>query len=318
MNYLLYRPASEVEEEVPFRGRYLPSRLRTAGVAGRAAADVASVAFLQDTLQVLFGLLASTMLPAKPNLAHQAIASFAEANPGRASIITTNYDCCIDLAFGGANLAFDYCIPFCNGGENGDPQGGVPLIKLHGSLNWYYCETCQQVQLVDIDDMVCKYTQDHAPYTVIGICKSCGGQRRALLVPPLAMKFDVAPPLTPLIELAKKEFEKADLIVVLGFSFAEADVYISRMISKSMQTRKQDMMIVDPDPSVAQRVQRKFKASIPNFDEKRITGLQGNCAELLPRFLTGEIKDEAAQQKKHEPSRNAARAKAGKRKRKAD
>ena len=109
------------------------------------------------------------------------------------------------------------------------------------------------------------------------------------LVPPLAMKFGLAPPLTPLQQEAQKAFEQADVIVVVGYSFAEADIYISRMLSKSMQTKsEQRLLIVDPDASIVSRLRRKFKASIPGFDTTRIVRAQEDCVKFMPGFLRGE------------------------------
>jgi len=187
VNYLLYRGHSDEPDEP---GRYIGAwGLERAGVAGHRrsrepAADLSSVAFLQDTLQVLFGLLSSTMLPAKPNPAHEAIAKYVKKHPG-SSIVTTNYDCCMDLALGDSGKDFEYRIEFANVNRNKAlPVDCTHLVKLHGSLNWFYCETCQEAQLVDIREMVGNFLEDRAPYPVIGICKVCGGQRRGLLVPP--------------------------------------------------------------------------------------------------------------------------------------
>lgn len=284
VDYLLFRKGESFSPEARLR-RGLPPR----------DANLYSVAFLQDTLQVLFGLLSSTMLPALPNGAHKAIAQYVKehASPG---LVTTNYDCCMDLALGKMGKAFHYDLEFKN---DPHPHAGVAdcirLVKLHGSLNWFYCETCQDIQVCDPAVMVEAYQRDQSPYPVIGICTACGGQRRGLLVPPLAMKFDLAPPLIGLAEKAADVFGSASLIVVVGFSFAEADVYISRMVSKSMQTNKnQKMLIVDPSKSVAERVRRKFEASIPKFTPSRIMHLTGDCADKLPKFLTGEFFEKAA------------------------
>lgn len=290
LNYLLYRRDTEVPDEL-IPGDLWSSVQRRSRRITESSADMSSVAFLQDTLQVLFGLLASTMLPSQPNKAHESIATYAHTHPG-ATIVTTNYDCCMDLALESVSQDFTYCIDFCNrkpvtmDGEAHFCQ----LIKMHGSLNWYYCETCQEVQIVDMTDTIKRYMEDSSPYPVIGICRVCGGQKRGLLVPPLAMKFDIAPPLTPLLPAAEAAFEKADLIVVVGFSFAEADVYISRMLSKTMQSSSnQRLVIVDPDSRVVSRVRRKFKASIPNFDVHRIVKINGDCDILLPQFLSGQL-----------------------------
>jgi len=281
VEFLIFR--DETPEDYPYPRRR------------RGQVDVSSVAFLQDTLQVLFGLLSSRMLPADPNPAHEAIVTYLRRHPP-SPLVTTNYDCCIDRALTKNQLPFSYMIDFANPkdapGSGGEP---TPLLKLHGSLNWFYCETCQEVHWIDIEQTVRDYVEDRAPYPVVGICRTCGGQRRGLLVPPLAMKFDVAPPLNPLIDRAGECFEKSDLIVVVGFSFADADLYISRMISKAMQASEQTRLLVfDPDPAVAKKVRRKFSVRIPNFDSTRVLSVLGDCAETLPKFFAGVFRQPAA------------------------
>ena len=179
MNHLLYRRDAEEPSPVSYREGYGRIRMGRPEVA----ADVPSVAFLQDTLQVLFGLLASTMLPARANDCHKAIVEYMSNYKG-AAIVTTNYDCLIDMALEEGKAALDYRIAFDNVPE-AQSNGGAReiLIKLHGSLNWYYCETCREVQRVDITQMIEQYMKDTSPYPVIGICKQCGGQRRGLLAP---------------------------------------------------------------------------------------------------------------------------------------
>jgi len=252
--------------------------------------DLSSVAFLQDTLQVLFGLLSSKMLPAKPNAGHKAIAQYAKAHT-KSQIVTTNYDCCMDLALGEEPKDFDYGMEFANAQRTRiADKPTTRLIKLHGSLNWFYCETCQDVQLTNIKKTVESFLNDEVPYPVIAVCRSCHGQRRGLLVPPLAMKFDMAPPLTGLLRDAHNAFQNADLIVVVGFSFSEADLYISRMLSKSMQTSEgQKLVVIDPNRDVVEKVRRKYEASIPDFDRDRIMRIGGDCAEQLPEFLSGQL-----------------------------
>ena len=254
-------------------------------------ADVSSVAYLQDTLQVLFGLLSNLMLPADPNKGHQAIVEYLKEKPST-PIVTTNYDCCIDLALINNDVPFSYTVDFANPEVLANSSDtACQLIKLHGSLNWFYCETCQKVRLIDIGQTVGDYKKQRGEYPIISVCNECGGQRRGLLVPPHAMKFDVAPPLQPLIANAASCFEGSTLIVIVGFSFADADLYISRMLIKAMQeSPKTRMVIVDPDASVIDKVRSKFEAQIPNFDPiSRIVKLRGDCAEILPLFLEGGL-----------------------------
>ena len=268
-----------------------PRALGARRMRGPLRTDVSSVAYLQDTLQVLFGLLSNLMLPADPNDGHRAIADYLRTKPST-PIITTNYDCCIDRALIGNSVSFTYTMDFDNPHILPNPSNAAAsLIKLHGSLSWFYCETCQKVRLIDIEETVDSYNSQRGEYPIISVCNECGGQRRALLVPPHAMKFDIAPPLQSLIAKAASCFEESTLIVVVGFSFADADLYISRMLSKAMQASgRTRLAIIDPDPSVAQKIRRKFKAQIPNFDsEARILRLQDDCSIILPQFLRGDL-----------------------------
>ncbi len=281
MDFLLFRRVPDRERDPYLRRR------------ATVSVDLSSVAFLQDTLQVLFGLLSSSMLPAKPNSAHESIAAHAHSNIGTA-IVTTNYDCCMDIALDEKREEFSYLVEFANRHESDEGKAeATTLIKLHGSLNWFYCETCQQVYLINIRQTLDEYFKNGAPYPVIGICKDCGGQRRGLLMPPLAIKFNVAPPLNPLLERAQDAFNGADAIVVVGFSFADADLYLSRMISKSMQVSQAvKLLIFDPDPAVARKVTRQLSLRISDFERERVVWVRGDCAEMLPKFLSGSLMTE--------------------------
>lgn len=300
VDYLLYRRQS--------RGAGMPPSRDFA--SRRQAINVSSVALLQDTLGVLFGLLSSRMLPAQPNAAHLAIAGHAQEHPPTV-IVTTNYDCCMDRALDSKGECFSYRLEFANGASFSKPGPSLTaLIKLHGSLNWFYCETCQSTHLIDIEKTVREYLSDQAAYPVIGVCKDCGGQRRGLLVPPLAMKFDMAPPLTPLLEEARVCFQAASLLVVVGFSFADADLYISRMLSRAMQSSdKMRLIVFDRDRSVADKVRRQFTARIPNFDRRRVLWVSGDCSKTLPAFLAGELHKTGEAVRQQAPRREGLRAK---------
>lgn len=300
IEFLIYRKGSEEAGMLTYFGMSHSRGMQT------PVGDLSAVAFLQDTLQVLFGLLSSRMLPAKPNAAHEAIAKYVRSNKS-ASIVTTNYDCCMDLALGSEGKDFSYLIDFTNKGASASPsQDRTSLIKLHGSLNWFYCDTCQQVHQIDIKKTVKEYLADQGCYSVIAVCRECGGQRRGLLVPPLAMKFDMAPPLTPLIERAQETFNRANVFIAVGFSFADADLYISRMLTKPLQASNDTKLIVfDPDYSVVDKLRRQMSLRVSGFNPERVLRVAGDCSVMLPAFLAGRLKSLAP------ASQSAAGAKVG-------
>ena len=105
------------------------------------------------------------------------------------------------------------------------------------------------------------------------------------------MKFDVAPPLQPFVANAVSSFADKTRIVVVGFSFGDADLYISRMLVKALQASNETKLaIIDPDPGVGHKVRRKFEALIPGFDSaSRVLRLRGDGSQILPQFLSEDL-----------------------------
>ena len=287
LDYFIFSGGRELseEEEYIFRRRRIT---RTAEI------DVSSISFLQDTLQTLFGLLTSTMISASPNPTHEAIVDFIKEHPNT-SIITTNYDGCMDEALLKEKLPLKGTIR----GENEDNPEAVRLIKMHGSINWTYCESCQDVREFDLLELKEIYDIDKLSYPVLGICKKCGGLRRPLLVPPLSFKFLMFPNLIDIWNSARQSIEEADYLIVVGYSFSEADTYITKIISRSMTMKNtQKMIIVDPDYKLAPTLRDRFSAHIDGFNEKRILKACGNAEEILPEILNSILDKKSSLKKK--------------------
>jgi NAD-dependent SIR2 family protein deacetylase len=251
-----------------------------AAFRARPPVDSASIALFQDTLQTLFGLLTSTMLPAKPNAGHQAIAQFAR-NHKRTSIVTTNYDGCIDEALRNAGLPVNMYVE-----DDIDESCELDLIKMHGSINWTYCDSCEDVRVFDLLKVKSAYEDDTHTFPVIGICKTCQGQRRPLLVPPMAFKFIMFPNLIRLWNTARERIEGSDYLLVVGYSFAEADTYISKIISRSLaRNPRQAMIVADPNWELVPKLRKQFRRHFDNFDARRVLRATGSCDVVLPRIL---------------------------------
>lgn len=248
----------------------------------RRYVDASSISFLQETLQILFSLLTSTMIIAEPNKAHIKIAQFIKKHPD-AGIITTNYDCCIDEALKNENLSIQKTIDF---NTDDEPKTGIKLIKMHGSINWTYCESCQRTREFDFTKMKKDYNDDSASYPVIGICNKCTGQRRPLLVPPLSFKFMMFPSLIELWNAAREKIEIAEYLIVVGYSFSDADNYITKTVSFSMaKNENQKMIVITTDHGLVESLRKRFSVSIDGFDKKRILEVCEPCEDILPRIL---------------------------------
>ena len=278
LDYFIFSGGRELLEEEEYfirRGRLLRN----------AEIDVSSISFLQDTLQTLFGLLTSTMISASPNPAHQAIVDFIKEHKNT-SIVTTNYDGCMDEALLREKIPFKGTI----GGKNENNPNAVQLIKMHGSINWAYCDSCQDVQEFDLLELKKIYEEDRLSYPVMGICKKCGGLRRPLLVPPLSFKFLMFPNLIDIWNSARQAIEEADYLIIVGYSFSEADTYITKIISRSMSMKNnQKMIIVNTNPNLVPILRERFSAHIDGFNEKRILKACESCEQILPKILNSML-----------------------------
>jgi len=281
LDYFIFSGSKKEEEYI----EQLPRPLRSAEI------DVSSINFLQDTLQTLFGLLTSTMISANPNSAHQAIVDFIKNRKCKnTSIITTNYDGCMDEAMLKGKIPFKGTIS----GENENNPDAVPLIKMHGSINWAYCDSCQDVKEFNLLEVKKNYEEDKISYPVIGICKKCGGLRRPLLVPPLSFKFLMFPNLIDIWNSARQSIEEADYLIIVGYSFSEADTYITKIISRSMAIKpSQKMIIVNINNRLVETLRGRFSTYIDGFDEKRILKVGEDCKKILPKILKSMLDEKS-------------------------
>lgn len=281
LDYFLFKSEHDEEPRFRTRRRSIPK------------VDSASIALLQDTLQVLFGLLTGRMIPAEPNKGHEAIVEFVKRNQNT-SIVTTNYDGCIDEALSMQDVATNTFIDY----SRGPRDSGTDLIKIHGSINWTYCDSCHDVREFDLLEQKKAFSNDSFSYAVIGICRNCGGQRRPLLIPPIGLKFIMFPSLISLWNAARERIESASYIIVVGYSFSDADTYINKIVERSMSINSQQKIIVcDPNPALVDGLRKKYQARIEGFDERRILKASGSADELLPEILKIEETTKAPRKK---------------------
>jgi NAD-dependent SIR2 family protein deacetylase len=279
--YFLYSRDTRTPTDVLESGRRA-----TRSIARVQPSDIAAVALLQDTLQVLFSLLAEPMISAKPNAGHTALAELISKHKDT-FLVTTNYDGCIDEAIKQADIPFEYLI----GKVEHDIDAEIPkLVKMHGSINWFYCESCQEMDRYDLGDIKQAYQEDKMSYPVMGICKHCGGLSRPMIVPPLSFKLLMFPPLAGVWDKAQIAFQKAKVILVVGYSFSEADTYITKMITRAMGADSaKRLIIVDIDSAIASTVTDKLTNHIDGFSKERVIRATESCDILLPKLCNSLV-----------------------------
>src|SRR5262249_31704551 len=154
----------------------------------------------------MFDLLEDKLNQAPTNN-HYGLLNIIYPPPAQPCVISTNYDLIIDTAMMSASehpdrspegRLPDYRIRFCTP-FYGEGQRFGTLLKLHGSLNWLHCRTCQRIEiggsaskrflrvlarLIEKEKQTLEqsYTPDGNP------CPSCGTHFRPLLIAPTHFK----------------------------------------------------------------------------------------------------------------------------------
>lgn len=193
------------------------------------------------------------------------------------SIITTNYDNQIDDAFDKWVYAkhglIDYCIDFLNyTKEEGligfdwwiNPREPIPdwsdcnpkpikLIKLHGSLNWKYCNCCSQPIITPWNKHIDLDTGELPRFDPswmgeidsANLCPRDGYPLSTMIVPPTNSKILKHPVVQNLMYEAQKEIRLAKKVVFVGYSFPDADIHIKAIFAKNMK-KDTEVLVVNP------------------------------------------------------------------------
>jgi hypothetical protein len=189
------------------------------------------------------------------------------------SVLTFNYDLALDhtLGFEGSKVGYSYCL------DGAKPEGSiVPLLKLHGSVNWWLCPNCKAITPVDVPyqtripsnlrTAIAPQMPDQSmrffASRVGRACKLCKASLTGepFLVPPSWGKNEHRETIQPVWRRAAEELREAEHVFVLGFSFAASDGFFEQLLGLGTAGGKplRRFCVFDPDPAVADR----FRAAL--------------------------------------------------------
>lgn len=181
---------------------------------------------------------------------------------GPISFITLNYDIATDFMLHYYNFGTDYCF--------GAPQAGhMPLMKLHGSVNWARCSVCGQVipwHLPDFfrthDFLVSQMLQQAAesrrfPFgTKLAEFRHCDQPcvPDAVIVPPTWNKAQYQE-VASVWEHAAYHLSEAENIFVIGYSLPRTDQFFRYLyaVGSIGDARIKRFWVIDPAESVGER-----------------------------------------------------------------
>lgn len=168
----------------------------------------------------------------------------------RDSIITLNYDLAVDMTLaslakrnGRGELSHESLldrmyhliqeIVFMGGTPFSINSDYAYYLKLHGSLDWYYCSNsgCKNHLIFFANRLQPKWPK----VTENDICQLCGSRAEPVIVPPNINKsFNRFPKLAFIWNLAYREIQAADALVIIGLSFRNTDYYLKWLVKSSL------------------------------------------------------------------------------------
>jgi len=177
------------------------------------------------------------------------------------SIITFNYDIAIDVALQLSGIRYDYCI------ENTDCSG-IPLLKLHGSLNWASRTTDNAIIPLTLSEYF-KYHHITFPEDRESVIIPIGTQLKEhfskhsqeqvnnepFIVPPTWSKADHYSSINSVWVRAAYDLGEAEYIFIIGYSLPETDVFFRLLyaLGTVSDAPLKSIQIFNPDPDIQQR-----------------------------------------------------------------
>lgn len=164
---------------------------------------------------------------------------YRDAFPSQtASVISFNYDIAADMAIYKAGLGPDYIIAK----PDGFPYQ-VPLLKLHGSLNWAIEKGNKKIRPLHLSSYFKNYRYDNfgsgSPSTCLPIgtqlvqyfnrFESIEVEAEPVIVPPSWNKADYHTALSDVWAAAAKHLSEAEQIFILGYSLPETDSFFRHL-----------------------------------------------------------------------------------------
>lgn len=221
-------------------------------------------------------------------------------------VITTNYDTLIDEAFDIIydDYLIDYCIDLINfrypdeitpfdwwldpSQPNSQFTRNVPirtkLIKIHGSLNWKYCNCCGQVGLTPWQHRINLKTDSFESFyeSEITTCPFDNNKLSSLIQVPSHIKTNYNFIFNKLYDEAGYTIRGAKKLVFIGYSFPEADVHIRALIKRNFNPENEIIVV---NKSTAKDLIYRYESLAKNVDYNEMTFERFIKSRLFEKIL---------------------------------
>jgi len=204
------------------------------------------------------------------------------------SIITFNYDYALDYALNFNGIPADYCLP------EAKSDGVIPLMKLHGSLNWARCSKCPEIipwnikdysRIISLHPLASKRTT--SVHLELSTSFSKSGLKHCevnvdpdpVIVPPTWNKTEYHQVLSNVWARAASELSTAENVFVSGYSLNESDLFFRYLFALGSvgSTRIKRFWVFNPESE--------------GIVDRRFRGLIGPSTEARYKYIPSQFHD---------------------------
>jgi hypothetical protein len=218
---------------------------------------------IEDFLKLVFGVLVCLDAPAQSTGYDRLVASLESGD----TLLTLNYDTLLDSSLWrhGWNPKRGYGLlggadkirwsPKPN--PSSTAAGGVRLLKLHGSVNWFVKGSFSQLEAV--------FTKKPVRVTLPRRNEISGHVRQ--IIPPLYGKTFKHDHWRGLWDQAHRALREAEGLVVIGSSLLDTDFHLRALVSRVARWRKKQgslfrfVIVVDPKLEIRRKWQRVLRGT---------------------------------------------------------
>ncbi|MCI0655638.1 MAG: hypothetical protein L0170_01025 [Acidobacteria bacterium] len=215
---------------------------------------------------------------------------FATVLPeGRTTLISTNYDIVMDNALlERSPKNVNYGVPVREavhrrgdliagrfdeihhyrsipGSQETIRRGGIPLLKLNGSLNWLYCPRCDELDITLLQDRGALTLLDEPKLGRCYLDRCTSPYEPVLVGPSLEQRYEHRV-LRDTWTRAERALLASNRLVIIGYSIPDADYLVRAMLARTFAARSHLVTVVTMPmtPSDQRILEQRFKRLFPH------------------------------------------------------
>jgi hypothetical protein len=213
---------------------------------GRSACKAYNLEEIVELRRCLLNLVIREFQKSLESSGSELYKKFIEKISRDSAFISTNYDILIDSAFfRSIGINYGAKVRESVAGEYGDERGlnranryplpekinigQIPLLKIHGSLNWLYCPKCDEVDMTIDKGAIRTLSGDYYCHNEYCTCKY-----EPLLITPTMFKNYENRFIKEVWNHAEKELIAAENLVFIGYALKDEDYQIRCLLMKAL------------------------------------------------------------------------------------